>query len=64
MAIIDSGTLITLAITNTISGIFIGAGISIGAYFALKRQMPKWIKEIVTEMTKMRTLERALDSKR
>lgn len=61
---LDVSTIITLALTNIISGIFIGMGICIGAYFSLKRNMPKWIKEIMDEVKKLHIIEWAQGRKK
>lgn len=56
--------IIAMAITNIISGIFIGLGIAMGVYHALKSRMPIWIKEITDQLRKNHAIEQALDARR
>lgn len=62
--LITLNQILILAITNILSGIFIGFGIAIGIYRTLKKQMPKWIHEIVYELKSMSTMEKAMEFKR
>jgi len=62
--IITINQILVLAITNIVSGVFIGAGISIGMYTALKKQVPKWIHEITFELRKMSAMDKALSYQR
>lgn len=57
-------TFVTVAVSNIISGIFIGAGIFLGIYYSLKRRIPTWIKEITQELRKDRAIENALQSRK
>lgn len=61
--LITLNQLIVLIITNIIGGIFIGLGIAIGIYRAMKNLMPKWIHEIVQEQRKMANVEKALQGR-
>jgi len=56
-------TLLTIAISSTISGIFIGLGIAVGIFHALKRQVPRWIKEVIDAMRKETAIRHALESR-
>jgi len=67
---IDINILITAVITLIINSFvilliayFAGKAFARGIYKALQTEMPIWIKEITTELQKMRTLERAIQSK-
>lgn len=56
--------IVTTALTQIFSGIFIGVGIAYGFYFALKRQMPKWIHEITQELRKIKAIENISEVRR
>lgn len=62
--LISLNQILVLAVSNIISGIFIGIGIAGGLYHSLKKQMPKWIHEITSELRKMVVMEKALAFKR
>jgi hypothetical protein len=59
--IISINQILVIAITNVISGIFLGLGIAVGMYYALKKQMPKWIHKVTYELKKIAMMDRALD---
>lgn len=58
--LISLNQILVLAISNIISGVFIGIGIAGGLYHTLKKQMPKWIHEINSELRKMTMIDKAL----
>lgn len=62
--LISLNQILVLAISNIISGVFIGIGIAGGLYHTLKKQMPKWIREITLELRKMVNIEKALTMQR
>ena len=59
--LISLNQILVLAVSNIISGIFIGIGIAGGLYHSLKKQMPKWIHEVNAELRKMVVMEQAFD---
>jgi len=59
--IISINQILIIAVTNVISGIFLGLGIAIGMYQALKKQMPKWIHELTFELKKISMMDKALE---
>ena len=64
MEIITFNQILILAITNILSGIFIGFGIGIGIFQAIKRLAPKWIHEIIKENRKNSAVSKALEGRK